>query len=121
MLLVASLLPPVFFLLSLPIRRFTLNRIPLLKMLLYIISHLYFIALLSLTIAFKLDWRTTQDNLLIPRWNEWLLGETHTFLIRIINTKKNKLIPRWNEWLLGETHTFLIRIINTQKNKLIPR
>ncbi|XP_063725447.1 uncharacterized protein LOC134853386 [Symsagittifera roscoffensis] len=73
MLLVASLLPPVFFLLSLPIRRFTLNRIPLLKMLLYIISHLYFIALLSLTIAFKLDWRTTQDNLLIPRWNEWLL------------------------------------------------
>ena len=53
----------------------------------------------------------TKKNKLIPRWNEWLQGETHTFLIRISNTQKNKLIPRWNEWLLGETHTFLIRII----------
>ena len=60
----------------------------------------------------------TQKNKLIPRWNAWLQGETHTFLIRIINTQKN--IPRMTERLLGETHTLLIRIINTKKNKLIP-
>ncbi|CAG0920269.1 unnamed protein product [Notodromas monacha] len=63
--------PPVWVVFSLPLGH-KFSRIPLIKFLSYLTSHLYFVALLILTIVTPLRpiWRSTS---MIPIWYEWIL------------------------------------------------
>ena len=74
LLLFLAMLPPVFCILCLPLGFIKINKVPVVKMLIYITSHLYFIGFLALTIAFKIEQREDETNVLMPTWNEWILG-----------------------------------------------
>jgi hypothetical protein len=65
------LCPPIWIIFSLPLGH-KYSRIPLIKFLSYLTSHLYFVALLILTIVTPLRpiWRSTS---MIPMWYEWIL------------------------------------------------
>lgn len=70
------LLPPLWFFLSLPMDK-GLNRVPVVKFMSYLTSHLYFMAFLTLVAAFPPD-PTTRTSL-VPYWYEivvwiWYLG-----------------------------------------------
>ena len=63
--------PIVWLLISLPLKQ-RFNKIPIIKFMAYLVSHLYLMILFSLTIVYPLVpiW---QSGSLIPHWYEWLL------------------------------------------------
>ena len=72
MLFVALLfIPPVWLAFSLPVRH-KYNRVPVIKFMSYLVSHIYLIALYVLTIVYPLVpiWESSD---LLPHWYEWLL------------------------------------------------
>ncbi|CAH1774233.1 unnamed protein product [Owenia fusiformis] len=64
-------LPPVWIAFSLPLRH-RFNKIPIIKFMAYLVSHIYLILLYFLTIVYPLRpiWESES---LIPTWYEWLL------------------------------------------------
>ncbi|XP_074641301.1 uncharacterized protein LOC141899048 [Tubulanus polymorphus] len=69
--LVFLLLPPIWIAFSLPFKH-KYNRVPIIKFLSYLVSHIYFITLLVIVTVYPLTpiW---QSGNLIPHWYEWLL------------------------------------------------
>ena len=64
------LFPPIFAIFCFPINFLRINKVPIVKMMLYLTSHIYLIALLTLTVAFRL-YEVHEDYLIIPPWYEF--------------------------------------------------
>ena len=64
--------PPVWLAFSLPIKH-RLNRVPVIKFMSYLVSHVYLIALFVLTIVYPTKPIHRYQNDLMPQWYEWLL------------------------------------------------
>ncbi|KAK3576172.1 hypothetical protein CHS0354_016979 [Potamilus streckersoni] len=63
--------PVVWLIFSLPLKN-RFSKIPIMKFMAYLVSHLYLMILYSITVAYPLDpiWKSAS---LIPHWYEWLL------------------------------------------------
>ena len=64
-------LPPVWLVFSLPIKH-RFNKVPVIKFMSYLVSHIYLVTLYILTIVYPLTplWESTS---LMPSWYEWML------------------------------------------------
>lgn len=69
--LVFLFIPLVWLIVSLPLRQ-RYNKIPIIKFMAYLVSHLYLMFLFSLTVVYPLT-PIYQSASLIPHWYEWLL------------------------------------------------
>ena len=66
----AILFPPCFAFFCFPVKFMRMNKVPIVKMMLYLTSHIYLILLLTLTVAFRL-YKVEKDYLIIPPWYEF--------------------------------------------------
>ncbi|CAK8690765.1 unnamed protein product [Clavelina lepadiformis] len=64
------ILPFIWLYLALPIN--SLHRIPIIKFMVYLVSHLYMMTIFIITVAIPITPISVQADL-IPQWNEWLL------------------------------------------------
>ena len=68
----AILFPPCFAVFCFPIKYNQMNKIPIVKMMVYLTSHIYLILLLTMTVAFRVD-GVAESQLMVPRWYEQAL------------------------------------------------
>ncbi len=66
------LVPPVWLAFSIPNKHIRFNKVPVIKFMSYLVSHIYLIVLITLTIVVPAYPIWESDNL-IPHWYEWLL------------------------------------------------
>ena len=64
------LFPPCFAFFCFPVKFMRMNKVPIVKMMLYLTSHIYLILLLTLTVAFRL-YEVEEDYLIVPPWYEF--------------------------------------------------
>ncbi len=64
--------PPVWLALSVPNKYIRFNKVPVIKFMSYLVSHLYLIALYTLTIVWPV-YQIWDSKDLIPHWYEWIL------------------------------------------------
>ena len=64
--------PPVWLAFSIPNRHIKFNKVPVIKFMSYLVSHIYLVVLFTLTIVYPVHplW---ESGSLIPHWYEWLL------------------------------------------------
>lgn len=65
-------IPPVWLAFSLPNKHIRFNKVPVIKFMLYLVSHIYLVVLYTLTVVYPVYPLWQSDNL-IPHWYEWLL------------------------------------------------
>ena len=64
--------PPVWLAFSIPNKHIRFNKVPVIKFMSYLVSHIYLIVLYMLTIVFPV-YPLWESGHLIPHWYEWLL------------------------------------------------
>ena len=64
--------PPVWLAFSLPNKHIRFNKVPVIKFMLYLVSHIYLIVLYTLTVVYPV-YPLWESGNLIPHWYEWLL------------------------------------------------
>ena len=64
--------PPVWLAFSIPNRHIRFNKVPVIKFMSYLVSHIYLVVLFTMTIVYPLVPLWESGNL-IPHWYEWLL------------------------------------------------
>ena len=65
-------IPPVWLALSIPNKHIRFNKVPVIKFMSYLVSHIYLIVLFTLTIVYPV-YPIHKSGDLIPHWYEWLL------------------------------------------------
>ena len=65
-------LPPVWLVFSLPVKH-RFNKVPVIKFMSYLVSHIYLVTLYILTIVYPLVPLSKSVDSLMPQWYEWML------------------------------------------------